>query len=192
MCRGETPRFGQGTLDGSGRCHTGTPVRRAVGHMRAARNRPSLWQAVHRLPWPAEAADDHAQDGKAKAGTGARLMAVLPILRWPDPRLTTVCTPVRGDVRALAADMLDTMYAAPGRGLAGPQGCLSLPGATPYVARATEARLRWTDLEGALHEETLSGFAAICAQHEYDHLDGILTLDHLSPADRAIAEGALL
>lgn len=160
-------------------------------------------------------------------------MAVLPILRWPDPRLTTVCTPVRADVRALAADMLDTMYAAPGRGLAapqvgallrlfvmdvtwkegirapqvfvnpeilwlsdaratGPEGCLSLPGATTYVARATEARLRWTDLEGALHEETLSGFAAICAQHEYDHLDGILTLDHLSPADRAIAEGALL
>ena len=159
-------------------------------------------------------------------------MAVLPILRWPDPRLTTVCAAVTGDVRALAADMLDTMYAAPGRGLAapqvgtllrlfvmditwkegvrapqvfvnpeilwlsdpratGPEGCLSLPGATTYISRATEARLRWTDLDGRTQEETLTGFAAICAQHEHDHLDGILTLDRLSPEDRAIAEGAL-
>ena len=57
---------------------------------------------------------------------------------------------------------------------------------------ATAIRLRWTDLAGEDHEEILQGFAAVCAQHEYDHLDGILTLDHLSPADRAIAEGALL
>lgn len=160
-------------------------------------------------------------------------MAVLPILRWPDPRLSTVCAAVSGDVRALAADMLDTMYDAPGRGLAapqvgvllrlfvmdttwkeglrapqvfvnpeilwmsdrratGPEGCLSLVGATTHVSRATEIRLRWADLDGAIQEETLSGFAAICAQHEYDHLDGILTLDRLSAEDRAIAEGALL
>lgn len=160
-------------------------------------------------------------------------MAVLPILRWPDPRLSTVCAPVTGDVRPLAADMLDTMYGAPGRGLAapqvgvllrlfvmdttwkeglrapqvfvnpeilwmsdtrstGPEGCLSLPGATTHISRATEIRLRWTDLDGITHEQTLTGFAAICAQHEYDHLDGILTLDRLSPEDRAIAEGALL
>lgn len=160
-------------------------------------------------------------------------MAVLPILRWPDPRLSTVCDPVTGDVRSLAADMLDTMYDAPGRGLAapqvgallrlfvmdvtwkeglrapqvfvnpeilwmsdtratGPEGCLSLVGATTYVNRATEIRLRWSGLDGASYEETLTGFAAICAQHEYDHLDGVLTLDRLSPEDRAIAEGALL
>jgi peptide deformylase len=160
-------------------------------------------------------------------------MAVLPILRWPDARLTTPCAPVTGDVRKLAADMLDTMYAAPGRGLAGPQvgallrlfvmdctwkegrfapqvlvnpeilwqspdratgpeGCLSLPGITTQIERATELRLRWHDLDGGLHEHTLSGFAAICAQHEYDHLDGILTLDHLDPATRADAERALL
>ena len=159
-------------------------------------------------------------------------MAVLPILRWPDLRLSTVCAPVTADVRALAADMLDTMYDAPGRGLAapqvgvlqrlfvmdttwkeglraprvfvnpeikwmsdrratGPEGCLSLVGATTHVSRATEIRLGWTDLDGVRHEETLTGFAAICAQHEYDHLDGILTLDRLSPEDRAIAEGAL-
>lgn len=48
-------------------------------------------------------------------------MSVLPILCWPDPRLKQVCDPVRGDVSALAADMLDTMYAAKGRGLAAPQ-----------------------------------------------------------------------
>ena len=48
-------------------------------------------------------------------------MSVLPILRWPDPRLKQVCDPVSGDVSALAADMLDTMYAAKGRGLAAPQ-----------------------------------------------------------------------
>ena len=48
-------------------------------------------------------------------------MSVLPILRWPDARLKQVCAPVSGDVSALAADMLDTMYAAKGRGLAAPQ-----------------------------------------------------------------------
>ena len=159
-------------------------------------------------------------------------MALLPILRWPDERLETRCAPVTGDVAALAADMLETMYAAPGRGLAAPQvgvllrlfvmdatwkqgvraphvmvnplitwrapqrvwgeeGCLSLPGATTRVERAKEIRLRWSDLDGAVHEQTLTGFAAICAQHEYDHLDGILTLDRISPAERAAAEEAL-
>ena len=48
-------------------------------------------------------------------------MAVLPILRWPDERLEARCAPVAGDVSALVADMLETMYAAPGRGLAAPQ-----------------------------------------------------------------------
>ena len=159
-------------------------------------------------------------------------MALLPILRWPDERLETRCAPVTGDVSALAADMLETMYAAPGRGLAapqigvlrrlfvmdctwkegiyapqvlvnpeilwqspdratGPEGCLSLPGITTQIERATKLRLRWHDLDGGLHEDTLSGFAAICAQHEYDHLDGILTLDRISPAERAAAEEAL-
>ena len=159
-------------------------------------------------------------------------MAVLPILRWPDERLETRCAPVTGDVAALAADMLETMYAAPGRGLAapqvgvllrlfvmdtgwkegrpaprvmvnpeilwqgaaratGPEGCLSIPGVTTLVERAAEVCLRWTALEGSVQEEVLTGFAAICAQHEYDHLDGILTLDRISPAERAAAEAAL-
>ena len=155
-------------------------------------------------------------------------MTRLAILRWPDPRLAQPCAPVTGDVAALAADMLDTMYAAPGRGLAapqvgvllrmfvmdvtwkdgtpsprvcinpeilwrsddvapGPEGCLSIPGITTTVTRPTAIRLRWTDLSGAQHTEDLTGFAAICAQHEYDHLDGIVTLDRLSPDARAQA-----
>ena len=155
-------------------------------------------------------------------------MAVLPILRWPDPRLSQLCAPAEGDVSRLASDMLDTMYDAPGRGLAAPQvgvmlrlfvmdiawrtgqpdpmvcinpamlwrsdtradgaeGCLSIPGPAPLIARATQVRLGWTGLDGARHEALFDGFAAICVQHECDHLDGILTLDHLSPEARAAA-----
>ncbi len=162
-------------------------------------------------------------------------MAVLPIVHWPDRRLAEVCANALLDdgTRRLAADMLDTMYAAYGRGLAapqvgvlkrlfvmdaswkdgirapqvfvnpevlwlsdatttGPEGCLSLPGVTAHVRRAAELRLRWTDLAGESYAETLTGFAAICAQHEYDHLEGILTLDHLDPAARAAAELAVV
>jgi peptide deformylase len=156
---------------------------------------------------------------------------ILPILRWPDPRLSLPCAPavLSGDLRALAADMLETMYAAPGRGLAapqvghlvrlfvmdtgwkegrpdprvlvnpeilwlsearaaGPEGCLSIPGPTTVVERAEAVRLRWTGLDGAVQEEEMTGFAAVCAQHEYDHLDGLLTLDRLTPEARARAE----
>lgn len=155
---------------------------------------------------------------------------VLPILTWPDPRLTTPCAPavLSDELRDLAAEMLQTMYEAPGRGLAapqvgqmirlfvmdvtwkegtpspvvmvnpeivwasedraeGPEGCLSIPGPTTLIERAVEVRMRWIDLEGAVLEATLTGMAAICAQHEYDHLDGVLTLDHLSDAARAVA-----
>ncbi|MFT4150762.1 MAG: peptide deformylase [Paracoccaceae bacterium] len=154
-------------------------------------------------------------------------MAVLPILLWPDLRLSTPCAATQPDqVRDLAADMLDTMYAAPGRGLAapqvghllrlfvmdttwkdgrsaprvvinpeilwhsdqvatGPEGCLSIPGITAEVTRPVAIRLRWTDLDGHGHDEVLTGFDAICAQHEYDHLDGIVTFDRLPPEARA-------
>ena len=158
-------------------------------------------------------------------------MAVLPIRVWPDPVLTQRAIPVAvidEAVRKLAAEMLETMYAAPGRGLAapqvgvslrlfvmdptwkegvrapvvainpdvlamsddravGPEGCLSIPGVTAHVGRARDIRISWTDLDGARHVETWTGFAAICAQHEYDHLDGILTLDRMSPEARARA-----
>ncbi|MEH7827329.1 peptide deformylase [Gemmobacter denitrificans] len=159
-------------------------------------------------------------------------MAVLPILTWPDGRLAQRCTgvgAVTDDIRQLAADMLETMYAAPGRGLAapqvgvlrrifvmdagwktgaadpkvvidpdilwmsdsrriGPEGCLSLPGIETQISRADAIRLRYTNLDGQQVEEDLTGFAAICAQHEFDHLDGIVTLHRLTPEARAIAE----
>ncbi|WP_028029360.1 peptide deformylase [Gemmobacter nectariphilus] len=162
-------------------------------------------------------------------------MAILPILRFPDPRLRRPCTPVTqldDRLRQLAADMLDTMYAAPGRGLAGPQigvmqrifvmdttwkegapsprvclnpeilaasddlvtrteGCLSIPGVDCPVARPAEITLRWTDLSGAILEEHLTGFAATCAQHELDHLNGRLCIDLLDEPARVAASVAL-
>jgi peptide deformylase len=159
---------------------------------------------------------------------------LLPILRWPDPRLSQPCAPavLDDDLRQLAADMLETMYAAPGRGLAapqvgrllrlfvmdvawktdepapmvfinpsvellgdrvvGPEGCLSIPGPVTEVERSSQVRVRWTDLDGAAREELFDGFTAICIQHEYDHLDGLLTLDRLSPEARAKAEAEVL
>ncbi len=159
---------------------------------------------------------------------------LLPILRWPDPRLSQPCASavLDDDLRSLAADMLETMYAAPGRGLAasqvgrlvrmfvmdvdwktgepapmvfvnpelelmgnrvtGPEGCLSIPGPVTEVERNDTVRVRWTDLEGAAREQVFDGFAAICIQHENDHLDGILTLDRLQPEARAKAEAEVL
>ncbi|MBI1170794.1 peptide deformylase [bacterium] len=133
---------------------------------------------------------------------------------------------------ALASDMLETMYAAQGRGLAAPQvgvlarvfvmdaswktgtaqpetflnpeilwrsdavvpsteGCLSIPGLLLEVPRAAEIILRWLMLDGTVAAQKLTGFRAICAQHEIDHLNGIVTLDHLSPEARAKAEAVL-
>ncbi len=158
-------------------------------------------------------------------------MSLLTIRRWPDPVLSRISAPV-GDpssVGDLAADMLETMYAAPGRGLAapqvgeairlfvmdvawkegephpyicvnpeivtrsqdevvGPEGCLSIPGVTAEVPRAPWIVLRWTTPEGASLEERLDGPAAICAQHEYDHLDGIVTFDRVGADARRILE----
>jgi peptide deformylase len=162
-------------------------------------------------------------------------MALLPILRFPDPRLRRPCLPVDridDDLRHLATDMLDTMYAAPGRGLAGPQvgallrifvmdttwkeglpspriclnpeildasdatatreeGCLSIPGVPAMVTRPAEITLRWTDLSGVVLEERLTGFAATCAQHELDHLNGRLCIDLMDEPSRLAASPAL-
>ena len=156
-------------------------------------------------------------------------MSLRDIVIWPDRRLATACadvTDITDDLRSLAAYMLDTMYAAPGRGLAAPQvgemlrlfvmdtgwkegaptprvfvnpqilsrseqvatrgeGCLSIPGVTAEVTRPERISLRWSDLDGVIYTETLDGFDAACAQHEIDHLDGIVTLDRLDDAERA-------
>jgi peptide deformylase len=149
-------------------------------------------------------------------------MAIRPIVIHPDPRLRVTCAPVvdfDANLRALAADMFETMYDARGRGLAAPQvamtcrmfvmdvdwksgipapavfvnpevlrasdgrqvydeACLSIPGVARRVARPAEVRLRWQDETGARREGVFLGPAAVIVQHETDHLDGILILDH--------------
>jgi peptide deformylase len=157
-------------------------------------------------------------------------MAVLEILEAPDARLTTVCPPVEridAPLLRMLDDMLETMYAAPGIGLAAPQvgvltrafvadvgeegnrspiflinpelvwrsetsnlaeeGCLSLPKQFGEVARADQVRVRYTDREGEGQEElTAEGLLARCLQHEIDHLNGVLFVDHLSMLKRSM------
>lgn len=156
-------------------------------------------------------------------------MSLRPILIHPDPRLKTLCKPVpaiNDDIRRLADDMLETMYDAPGIGLAAPQigvtlrllvmdcvkdpdaaprplvlinpeivalsdtlgvyeeGCLSIPEQYAEVERPAEVTVRWTGLDGEPVEETFTGLWATCVQHEIDHLNGRLFIDHLGPIKR--------
>ena len=159
-------------------------------------------------------------------------MSVLEIVQWPDPRLMEICPPVEAitpEIEALAANMLETMYAAPGRGLAGPQvgamvrvfvmdtgwkegkpdplvcinpmlqevseeratnseGCLSIPGVSADISRPEQVQMMWTGLNGGRYVQSFSGFAAACVQHELDHLDGVVTFDHLDADTRAKLE----
>jgi len=159
-------------------------------------------------------------------------VAILPIVQFPNPVLAMNCQPVQeinDQIRRLAADMGETMYKAPGVGLAAPQvgepirmvvldvseeknnlmtlinpvitqrsqeqeigeeGCLSLPGIWEKVSRSTEITLKYTDLEGKEQELHADGLLAICIQHELDHLDGTVFIDHLSRLkyDRACAK----
>lgn len=160
-------------------------------------------------------------------------MAIRPILEVPDPRLKTVSTPVEtfdDELRTLVADMFETMYDAPGIGLAAIQvgvpkrvlvidlqeqedeegkpikaprvfinpeildpsaeqslyneGCLSVPDQYAEVERPASIRARWQDLDGKVQEEAMDGLMATCLQHEMDHLEGILFIDHLSRLKR--------
>ena len=160
-------------------------------------------------------------------------MAILPIVEVPDPRLRQISSPVEkvdDEVRALVKDMFETMYDAPGIGLAaiqvgvpkrilvidlqepevedGPpvkdprvfinpeiikhsdeevpylEGCLSVPDQYAEVERPDHIRARWLDENGKPHEEQLDGLLAVCLQHEMDHLEGILFIDHLSRLKR--------
>ena len=162
-------------------------------------------------------------------------MSMLNILLHPDPRLKRICEPVARitpEVETLAADMLATMYDAPGVGLAAPQvgvlsrlyvmdcnkdpeaprdplvmvnpevtwtsealntyeeGCLSIPEQYADVTRPKQVRLQWMGLDGKTHEEEFDGLWATCAQHELDHLNGVLFIDHLSRLrrDRAVSK----
>jgi len=152
-------------------------------------------------------------------------MARLQILEYPDPRLRTRAKPVEvfdEGLAKLAADMLETMYAAPGVGLAATQvdqhkrlivmdvsedkqgamvfcnpeilsaegtgvteeGCLSVPGIFDEVKRAARIRARAQDVTGKTFEVDLDGLAAVCLQHEMDHLEGKLFVDYLSDLKR--------
>jgi peptide deformylase len=177
-------------------------------------------------------------------------MAIREILEVPDPRLKSVSKPVEtfdDALKALAADMFETMYAANGIGLAAIQvgepirllvidlqpedpdaepeecnhgghhhthqplkkeprvfvnpeildpaeelstyqeGCLSVPDIYADVDRPKTCRVRWQDLEGKVHEEVMEGMMATCIQHEMDHLEGVLFIDHLSRLKRSMA-----
>jgi peptide deformylase len=161
-------------------------------------------------------------------------MALRPILTVPDPVLKQVSKPVEtvdDGLRALMDDMLETMYAAPGIGLAAIQigepvrvivmdlaredepkapryfvnpeitwrseelfgyeeGCLSVPEIYDEVERPARVRLTYLDYQGQRIEEEAEGIFAVCIQHEMDHLDGILFIDHLSrlKRERAVAK----
>ncbi len=157
-------------------------------------------------------------------------MAIRPILTAPDPRLKLVSEPVAGvddALRALMDDMLETMYDAPGIGLAAIQigvpkrvivmdlakkdeepqpryfvnpeilwrsdelsayeeGCLSVPEQYEDVERPARVRARWLDYDGQPVEMECEGLLATCLQHEMDHLEGVLFVDHLSKLKRDI------
>ena len=174
-------------------------------------------------------------------------MTIRPLVILPDPVLrlgSEPVGPITGEIRTLVADMFETMYAAPGIGLAAIQvgvpsrvlvidlqpddpdaepvpcahdghhhhhqptkreprvfinpeildpsaerrvyneGCLSVPEMYAEVERPARIRARWQDLEGKVHEEEMDDLLATCLQHEMDHLEGILFIDHLSRLKR--------
>ncbi|MFO1017355.1 MAG: peptide deformylase [Hyphomonadaceae bacterium] len=156
-------------------------------------------------------------------------MAIRPILVAPDALLKQKSVPIEGPVtnahRALMDDMLETMYAAPGIGLAAIQigepvriivmdlakegeekqpryfvnpeilwaseetlpyeeGCLSVPDVYDDVERPARVKLRYLNYNGEQIEEDADGIFAVCIQHEMDHLEGVLFIDHLSRLKR--------
>ena len=152
-------------------------------------------------------------------------MALLDILTFPDARLRRSAEPVTevdDSMRQLVDDMLETMYAAPGIGLAAIQvnvpkrvividisddhsqplclinpellqregveemdeGCLSVPGFFETVKRAERVRVRALNRDGEPFELDTDGLLAVCIQHEIDHLDGRLFVDHISSLKR--------
>ena len=163
-------------------------------------------------------------------------MAIRRIYETPDPVLRQISKPVElfdGELKTLVADMFETMYEAPGIGLAAVQvgvpirlliidlqepedpddleskavrdprvfinpeilwhsdsevpyteGCLSVPEQYAEVMRPDKIRARWQDEKGKAYEKEIEGLLAVCLQHEMDHLDGVLFIDHLSRLKR--------
>jgi peptide deformylase len=156
-------------------------------------------------------------------------MAIRTILHYPDPRLRNVgekVSVVTPEIRALIDDMAETMYAAPGVGLAATQigealqlfiidiaaedepsdlrvfinpeilethepitwteGCLSFPGVTEEIDRNAKVRVRALDRDGKVFELSAEGLLAVAIQHENDHLQGVLMIDHLGPLKKRL------
>ena len=155
-------------------------------------------------------------------------MALREIIVLPDRRLRLVSEPVKAvdaRLRALVDDMFETMYEAPGVGLAAIQvgvptrvitadtakkdepkqpqvfinpeivwsseekktyeeGCLSIPEYYEEVERPAQVKVRFTDLDGKAHEVEANGLLATVLQHEIDHLNGVLFIDHISKLKR--------
>jgi len=158
-------------------------------------------------------------------------MTARPILTAPDPRLQAVSTDVErvdDDIRALVADMTDSMYAAEGIGLAAIQigvakrvlvidldqkegdknprafinpkitwaseematyeeGCLSVPEIWDDVERPARVKAEYLDIDGKPQTLEADGLLATCLQHEMDHLNGVLFIDHLSRLKKSMA-----
>jgi len=155
-------------------------------------------------------------------------MALREIIILPDKRLRLVSEPVKtvdAGVRALVDDMFQTMYEAPGVGLAAIQigvpkrivtadtakkdeekrpqvflnpevvwssedkatyeeGCLSIPEYYEEVERPTQVKVRYMDIDGKSQEIEANGLLATVLQHEIDHLNGVLFIDHISKLKR--------
>lgn len=153
-------------------------------------------------------------------------MAILNILEYPDPRLRTKAVPVTkvdDNIKRIVDDMFETMYDAPGIGLAASQvdihqriividisedkseplvfinpeitvldgeeetmqeGCLSIPGFYEDVSRIDHCLVKALDRDGNPFELECTGLLAVCIQHEIDHLEGILYVDHISALKR--------
>ena len=152
-------------------------------------------------------------------------MSLMPIHTYPDKCLrkkAQIVTSFDDDLSTLTQNMAQTMYDAPGIGLAAPQvnidkrvvvidvseekndlkilinpkityqdgqheyeeGCLSIPGIFGVVERAAEIEVKAQDLTGNVYEFQADGLLAICVQHEIDHLNGVLFIDHLSKLKR--------
>ena len=157
-------------------------------------------------------------------------MAIRSILQYPDKRLRNRAEPVpvvTPEIVALIEDMKETMYAAPGCGLAAPQigvslrifiidtagedepsdlrvfinpeivslegkavweeGCLSFPGVHEEIERAAKVTVRALDERGQTVELATDGLLGVAVQHENDHLDGVLMIDHMGVLKRRLA-----
>ena len=167
-------------------------------------------------------------------GRAFEIMALREIIILPDKALRLVSKPIEKvtpDIRKLADDMFETMYAAPGIGLAAIQvaqplrlitmdlakkseegettpqprvfinpeilsssdetsvyeeGCLSIPEYYEEVERPAKVKVKYLDLDGRAHETEAKGLLVTCLQHEIDHINGVLFIDHLSRLKRGL------